>query len=176
MKKLLLALPLLMCMFMPIQAHAVDWDDLTDVPDTIANIDMFLASKSFTNHTHEISDTNGLLDELTSHPINFENADQIVFVKQYYMHATVASGVATFYLTSDGTSGGSAICSDHIIPDSINTYVSDASASYQTAYVINNIKQITITVNKLTTANILTGLLGQTAANGAVLRLQVACK
>jgi hypothetical protein len=37
----------------------------------------------------------------------------------------------------------------------------------------NGDKTLTVTANKLTTANILTGILGQAAANGAVVKLQV---
>lgn len=88
--------------------------------------------------------------------------------------ATVASGVAVFNLTSDGTSGGTALFPNGVIQDSMNLYVNDASAAYQMAFVFSNSnKTITITANKLTTANILTGILGQASANGAVIKLTV---
>lgn len=91
-----------------------------------------------------------------------------------FAHATVASGVAVFNLTSDGTSGGTALFSNGIIQDSINLFVSDATASYQMSFALTNSnKTLTVTTNKLTTANILSGILGQAAANGAVVKLQI---
>lgn len=94
----------------------------------------------------------------------------------YFGHATVASGVATFNMTSDGTSTGSSICSNGIIADSINPIVSDATASYQMSWALSNSnKTITVTTNKLTTSNILTGILGQATANGAVVKLSATC-
>lgn len=93
-----------------------------------------------------------------------------------FKSATVASGVAVFNLTTDGTSGGTALCTNGVIQDSVNTFVSDATASYQMSYAFSNSnKTVTITTNKLTTANILTGLLGQTAANSALVKLSVWC-
>lgn len=89
-------------------------------------------------------------------------------------NATVSSGVGVFHLTSDGTSGGSALFPNGVIQDSINAFVNDATASYQMSYVFSNSnKTITATANKLTTSNILTGVLGQAAANGAVIKLQI---
>lgn len=91
-----------------------------------------------------------------------------------FKSATVASGAAVFHLTIDGLSTGAALFATTPIKESLNAFVSDATASYQMGAVWSNSdKTVTITVNKLTTANILTGLLGQTAANGAVINLQV---
>lgn len=91
-----------------------------------------------------------------------------------YKNATVASGVATFHLTADGNSGGTALFPNGVIQDSIDVEVNDASASYQMSYALSNgNKTITVTANKLTTANILTGILGQAQANGSVVRLVV---
>lgn len=88
--------------------------------------------------------------------------------------ATVSSGVAVFYLTDDGTSAGNALFQGGIISDSINVIVNDATASYQMSWALSNSnKTITVTANKLTTANILTGLLGQAQANAAVVKLSV---
>jgi len=90
-----------------------------------------------------------------------------------FKNATVASGVAVFHLTIDGTSGGTALFPNGIIADSIDVEVNDATASYQMSYALSNgNKTLTVTANKLTTANILTGLLGQAQANGSVVRLQ----
>lgn len=91
-----------------------------------------------------------------------------------FKSATVASGVAVFNLTSDGTSTGTALFTGGVIQDSVNAFVSDAAASYQMAYAFSNSnKTVTVTTNKLTTANILTGLLGQAAGNGSVVKLSV---
>lgn len=91
-----------------------------------------------------------------------------------FKSATVASGVAVFNLTTDGTSGGAALFPNGVIADSVNVFVSDATASYQMSYAFSNSnKTLTVTTNKLTTANILTGILGQSAANGSVVKLQI---
>lgn len=87
---------------------------------------------------------------------------------------TVSSGAITFHLTNDGASSGTALFTNGIIESSINIFVSDASASYQMSYALSNSnKTITITANKLTTANILTGILGQGQANGALVKLSI---
>lgn len=93
---------------------------------------------------------------------------------EYFGHSTVASGVAVFQLTSDGTSSGTVLFPNGIIQDSVSLTVSDATASYQMSYAFTNSnKTLTVTANKLTTANILSGILGQSAANGAVIKLTV---
>ncbi len=91
-----------------------------------------------------------------------------------YQNATVASGVAVFQLTDNGLSGGNALFANEVFTDSVQVMVSDATASYQMAWAFSNSnKTLTVTANKLTTANILTGLLGQTQANGAVVKLMI---
>lgn len=91
-----------------------------------------------------------------------------------FKSATVSSGTAVFNLTSDGTSTGTALFPNGVIADSVNATVSDATASYQMSWAFSNSnKTLTITTNKLTTANILSGILGQTAGNGAVVKLNV---
>lgn len=88
--------------------------------------------------------------------------------------ATVASGVAVFNLTVDGLSTGVSLFPNGVIKDSVSLTVSDATASYQMSYAFTNSdKTLTVTANKLTTANILTGILGQSAANTAVVKLSV---
>lgn len=90
------------------------------------------------------------------------------------LSATVSSGVAVFNLTTNGLAGGTAIFSNGVIQDSINLYVNDATAAYQMGFVFSNAnKTVTITANKLTTANILSGILGQAQANGSVIKLQI---
>lgn len=88
--------------------------------------------------------------------------------------ATVASGVAVYQLTTDGLSTGTSLFPNGVIKDSLNLFVNDATSSYQMSYVFSNSdKTVTVTANKLSTANILTGVLGQTAANGAVVKLTI---
>lgn len=92
----------------------------------------------------------------------------------YCNSATVASGVAVFQLTADGTSTGTALFPNGPITPSLNAFVSDATASYQMSGAWSNSnKTLTVTANKLTTANILTGILGQATANGSVVTVQV---
>lgn len=88
--------------------------------------------------------------------------------------ATVASGVAVFHLTADGLSTGTALFPSGVIQDSVNLSVNDSSAAYQMSWTFSNSnKTLTVTTNKLTTANILTGILGQATGNGSVVKLQV---
>jgi len=88
-----------------------------------------------------------------------------------YKNATVSAGLATFYLTDDGTSTGNALFTN-VFTDSIQLIVNDPLASYQFGWAFSNSnKTLTVTANKLTTANILTGLLGQAQANTAIVKL-----
>lgn len=88
--------------------------------------------------------------------------------------ATVSSGTAVFNLTVDGLSTGASLFPNGVIKDSVSLTVSDATASYQMSYAFTNSdKTLTVTANKLTTSNILTGILGQAAANAAVVKLSV---
>lgn len=88
--------------------------------------------------------------------------------------AAVSSGIAVFHLTNDGNSNGIALFPNGIIEESINLFVSDSAASYQMTYAMSNSnKTLTVTANKLATANLLTGVLGQAQANGATIKLQV---
>lgn len=91
-----------------------------------------------------------------------------------YQNATVASGVAVFQLTADGTAGGAALFANEVYTDSVQVIVSDALASYQMSWAFSNSnKTLTVTCNKYTTASLLTGVLGQSPANGTVVRLCV---
>lgn len=92
----------------------------------------------------------------------------------YTNSVSASSGTAVFYLTTDGTSTGNSIFPNGIIQNSINLFVSDASSSYQMSYALTNSnKTLTVTANKYTTANLLSGILGQTSANSISVRLQV---
>lgn len=123
--------------------------------------------------------TTGAYSDLSGKPTiptiqAYEGTTQRLNAFAFFSHATVASGVAVFNLTVDGTSGGTALFLNGVIQDSVNVFVSDATASYQMSNAWSNSnKTLTVTTNKLTTANILTGILGQSSANGAVVKLQV---
>lgn len=105
----------------------------------------------------------------------YEGTTQRLSPRLIYKTATVSSGTAVFHLTDTGLSGGTALCTG-VIKSSVNTTVNDATASYQYGWAWSNSdKTLTVTTNKLTTANILTGVLGQSAANGSTVNLTVAC-
>ncbi len=96
----------------------------------------------------------------------------------YRVYQTVTittAGTAVFQLTADGTSTGTALFTNETFTDSVQPIVNDATASYQLGWVFSNAnKTLTVTVNKLSTANILTGVLGQAAAPvGTVVKLAV---
>jgi len=92
----------------------------------------------------------------------------------YTSMGTVSGGSVVFNLTNDGLSTGTPLFPNGPIVGSLNAFVSDAAASYQMAATWSNSnKTVTITANKLTTSNILTGVLGQAAANSAVVYMNV---
>lgn len=122
--------------------------------------------------------TSGSYTDLSNKPASLMQAYQSTSLRSgafpVFKSGTVSGGVIAFHLTSDGTSGATALFPNGVIDESVNAFVSDAAASYQMSYAFSNgNKTLTITANKLTTANILTGILGQAAANGAVVKLQV---
>lgn len=83
----------------------------------------------------------------------------------YQSFTITTAGTAVFQMTADGTSTGSALFPNETFTDSVQPIVNDATASYQFGWTFSNSnKTLTLTVNKLTTANILTGVLGQAAA------------
>lgn len=84
---------------------------------------------------------------------------------------TVGSGTIALHFTADGTSGGAALWPNGPDQDSVQVTVNDALASYQCGWAWSNTnKTLTVTANKLTTSNILTGVLGQGQANAAVVK------
>lgn len=147
-------------------------------------------SIAWVNITGKPSFFSGVYSDLTSRPTLFSGAYSDLTGKpnigrtvvgttektgsfRVYKNATVASGVAVFHLTDDGLSSGAALFTE-VYTDSVQPVVSDAAASYQMGWVFSNAnKTLTVTANKLTTANILTGLLGQAQANGSTIRLTV---
>lgn len=66
--------------------------------------------------------------------------------KQLVFKGTITSGVATFYITSDGTSGGTALC--YAAPDHVNVIVNDPDNTFGVGYTVTNSnKNLNITVN-----------------------------
>lgn len=140
--------------------------------DTDANL------KARANHTgtQAISTVTGLqaaLDSKSTTKVYFGTTPHTDAI-MYTSSATVASGVAVFNITDTGLSGGNPLFPNGPNADSLNCFVSDATASYQMSGAWSNSnKTLTVTANKLTTSNILTGILGQAAANGSVVRTTV---
>lgn len=93
----------------------------------------------------------------------------------YQSYTITTAGTAVFQLTADGTSTGTALFTNEVFTDSVQPIVNDATASYQLGWAFSNSnKTLTVTVNKLSTANILTGVLGQAVAPvGTVVKLAV---
>lgn len=154
---------------------------------TANSTDAQLRDRSTHTGTQSVSTITGLATVATSGSYNdLGSKPTIPVVKAYqgitsrlnafpiFKSGTVASGTVAFHLTDDGLSTGNALFPNGIIDESVNAYVSDAAASYQMSHAWSNgNKTLTVTVNKLTTSNILSGILGQAQANTAVVRLQV---
>lgn len=123
--------------------------------------------------------TSGAYTDLSGKPtldISYEGTTQRTGSFPIFKSATVASGVAVVHLTTDGNSGGTALCTNGIIQDSVSPITNDALALYQMSWAFSNSnKTLTVTANKFTTANILSGVLGQAAANGSVVKVSVWC-
>lgn len=110
----------------------------------------------------------------------YEGTTQRLKCFPIFKSVTVSAGNAIFYLTNDGTAGGTALFPNGVIADSVNVFVSDASTSYQASTTFSNSnKTLTVGVNKYSGGvtgnllNILNIVLGQAVANGAVVHLQV---
>lgn len=93
----------------------------------------------------------------------------------YQTGTITTAGTMVFQLTADGTSTGTALFPNETFTDSVQPIVNDPTSSYQFGWAFSNSnKTLTVTVNKLTTANLLTGVLGQAAApTGTVVKLVV---
>jgi hypothetical protein len=82
----------------------------------------------------------------------------------------VTDGIAAFQLTTDGLAIGAAIFQNEIFPESIHFSVNDPAASYQFGWELtNDDKTLTVTVNKLESADIVTGALNQVSAPDATI-------
>ena len=109
----------------------------------------------------------------------YDGTSQRASTLAVYKSATVASGVAVFHLTSDGTAAGTALFPSGPNLDSVNLVPNDSAASYQMSWVWSNSnKTLTATVNKSVSTGLITllgiSVLGAPAvANGATIRLQV---
>lgn len=92
-----------------------------------------------------------------------------------YKQVTVSSGNVVAHLTSDGTSGGTSLCPNGVIGDSINLQPEEGSAPHAFAQPVwsNSNKTVTIAVTKL--GMVLGVLTLNQSANGSVVRLSVAC-
>lgn len=92
--------------------------------------------------------------------------------------ATTTGGIATYYLTSDGTSGGSALCSN-VYDESIDHEVNDSDNSYRYSWSLSgDNKTLTTTVTRQAPTTILgVGVLGALNAtpNSTNVRLTVLC-
>lgn len=166
---------------LPVNPSVITLDPSTNLPVYTA----FNTGLSFNNvndtlsvaNVPEASVTNLVSDLASKIPlIAYEGTTQRTNAFPIFKSVTVASGVGVVNFTNDGTSTGTSLCTNGIIQDSVNVTVSDATASYQMAWLFSNSnKTLTVTTNKLTTSNILTGILGQAAANGAVLKVSAWC-
>lgn len=85
----------------------------------------------------------------------------------YFSSAVTASGTITFYITSDGTSSGTAVFTN-VYVDSITVSPYGASAIYQVSNIVvaGDKKSITATVNQVT--SVLVGLLQVTGASNGI--------
>lgn len=100
--------------------------------------------------------------------------------KTFTASATVASGVAVFYLTADGTSTGTALFPTGPITSSLNWFVNSASTLYLANPVWSNSnKTLTLTVNSASSTGTISllglNLLGSptAAANGVTVNISV---
>lgn len=96
-----------------------------------------------------------------------------ITVKEADLSAVVSGGLAVFYLTDDGTSGGNVIF-NNVYLQSINLLAASASNSfmYSNLTLSGDNKSLTVTVNQLGT--ILLGIIQiVSAANGVVVYLQI---
>lgn len=162
----------------PSWISALDYSKLTGAP-SLATVATTGAYSDLTGKPSLATvATSGSYNDLANKPSiptvqAYEGTTQRLNSFPIFKSVTVASGVAIFNLTNDGTSTGTALFPNGVITDSVNVTVSDATASYQMSWAFSNSnKTLTVTANKLTTANILTGILGQSSANGAVVKLQ----
>lgn len=94
--------------------------------------------------------------------------------------ASVATGVATFYLTADGTSTGTALFPNSVITNSVSVTPNDAISLYGFSWVFSNSnKTLTVTVNKSSATGVIAllgiNILGApiSAANGTTVKLTV---
>lgn len=136
-------------------------------------------STTVASHTSSLSTISGNISTLQSQvttmqsglPVMKDGATTLTGSAVITNSATVASGVATFYLTSDATATGATLCSTGTI-DFKKAEIGDASNSYNYSYALSG-KTLTVTANQVT---VILGALGvTTAANGKVVNLMVIC-
>lgn len=114
-----------------------------------------------------------------SHTRVWNGSSWVCCPRAIFKAALVAAGVATFYLTDDGTAGGKAIFRNVYKP-STNFWVDDANAPYMFGgWALSGDKK-TLTINVKQSAGIVIALLGLTllgvptnAANGTEVNLSI---
>lgn len=144
----------------------------TQTASTIS--DFTTSARSSFSAGSNINISGGVISNTAAAPKSYEGTTLRSGAFPIFKTGTVSSGTAVFHLTDDGLSTGNALFANGVIQDSVNLTVNDATASYQMSWAFSNgNKTLTITANKLTTANILTGILGQGQANSAVIKLQI---
>lgn len=143
-----------------------------DVEPMDSGVSAALASLSTVARTGVYSDLTGKPTIVT--PQAYDNITQKTGAFPVYKSGSIASGSLALHFTADGTSTGTALFPNGPITNSVNVIFNDATSSYQCSWAWSNSnKTLTITANKLATANILTGILGQSQANGAVATVTV---
>lgn len=154
-------------------ATALSADESTAVAlaTTVGNKVDKISGKGLSTNDYTTAEKNKLANAVTAYFGTTLVTNPIIYTKSI----AISSGTAVFQLTTDGTSTGTAVFPNGPNMDSIQAFVNDATASYQMGYALTNSnKTLTITCNKLSTANILTGILGQAAApNGTSIKLTI---
>jgi hypothetical protein len=163
------------------------FDALGQATSSAATVQAYSVQRSNHTGTQPASTITGLgavattssYTDLTNKPTigrAYEGTTQRTSAFPIFKSATVSSGVAAVHLTADGTSGGTALCTNGVIKDSLTVNFNDSTNSFQWGWAWSNSdKTLTVTANRYTTANILSGILGQTAANGSVAYISVWC-
>lgn len=123
-----------------------------------------------------VTTVNSMSAGTTTKGIAYEGTTERTNAYPIFKSATIASGVAVVNFTNDGLSTGTSLCPNGIIQDSVSVIFNDSTASFQQSWAFSNSnKTLTVTANKFTTANILSGILGQAAANGSVVKVTAWC-
>lgn len=111
-----------------------------------------------------------------------------ILAKEYCGSVTVSGGTATYYLTTDGTSTGTALFSNNVFKSTANFWVDDANNSfvYGGYTVSNSNRTLVVSISRLSASSsnalinllgavtsFLTGIVFTGAANGTVVHLRI---